>query len=55
LAAGTGGPSGETQSEGESEYRGLNTKKKRQNEEDPARTGFGTGTIIDYQRNPSYE
>jgi len=46
---------GESQSEVDSEYRVYPTKRKRQNEEDPAKTGFGTGTMIDYQRNPSYE
>ena len=45
LAAGTGGPAGDTHSEVDSEYV-VNPKKKkpRLNDEDPAKTGFGTGT-----------
>lgn len=54
VAAGTGGPMGESQSEVESEYRVVGSKKKRQREEEVLRTGFGTGTIVEYQRHPSY-
>ena len=55
LAAGTGGLMGESQSEVESgEYRTIGAKKKKKQEDDPSKTGFGTGTMIDYQRNPSY-
>jgi hypothetical protein len=54
LAAGTGGPMGESQSEVESEYRVVGSKKKRQREEEAMKTGFGTGTIVEYQRHPSY-
>jgi hypothetical protein len=54
LAAGTGGQMGESQSEVESEYRVVGSKKKRQREEEAIKTGFGTGTIVEYQRNPSY-
>ena len=54
LAAGTGGQMGESQSEVESEYRVVGSKKKRQREEEAMKTGFGTGTIVEYQRHPSY-
>jgi len=36
------------------EYRTIGAKKKKKQEDDPSKTGFGTGTMIDYQRNPSY-
>jgi hypothetical protein len=47
IAAGTGGLMGESQSEVESEYR-VQGKKKRTEEEAAVKTGFGTGTIVEY-------
>jgi hypothetical protein len=44
---------GESQSEVDTEYRVIGKKKRQNNDEEAARTGFGTGTIVDYQRQPS--